>query len=1267
MEPNAANPSEPRPIRGVFVAVAGLTALVVLLALMMFDASFSLSSSTRLLVWCLVLPLLAAAFIVVRRRGIGRVSRTSLLDVSAFVLLLAAVVAVPSAGGHLRRALAPWTERPATAPVFRIVVSSKDVESAPGTSVALGGYLVRIGPNGELPQIVDLQLEDETRPLLVDADGSFAATVPTRTGTYRFALGTTTSERYRIDCRNAIVLLPGSKRCWIRPKYAQVNLQAFGTTTDLSPGEQSPMTVLAGSRCEWTLHVSTNAVELEARWLAPGNEGVPIRTEVREPGVVFVETTPRSGGTVEVAMKLADGSVGRLQFPVAVVADMPPSALAARGWRTAAKIEAKPGDRVEFFLNLSDDVAVMQAVVELRSDGDEAPTIVPLVFPGLGTPSAGGRVSFALPTGGGTVRARLAIEDGAPTPQRLLLPAIGFVEFTPTPQARSTAETMIERDREEWERSLTALDANLRTADRDRDRRREAEATIAGLSADYANGLEFATPLRTLEECRLAVSSAAADLDAATFVGDAARIDAARETLQDLLRSWSSRTPEIRSTVEGITARRLAAAALVLEAAAWPKERMTAEAGAATRLQLEGRIAQHLVLRQAVAAAAAAERATATRRLFALEADHRAWWTELREIQLQERMRLAEGLLVDLRRLVPNAERLRTSAAASGRILGLPLPAVDWVEPIDRALRTARGFESLTELEKAAAEWDRAAGRFNESISARSDPKEALRQLLAALDDLSRRRADRANADDTEEVARLLDFYGDFDRRPGWDERPLRLLFTRLREQAPEASIVEATREAIRRIAMEQNAMPSAEQRRITEAADWTAWKTELVRRLRTVEAGGDLVVPMRTDLSPHARHALERLATRANEERRESMPVDAAITLRELLRRSEAIVERPDAKATADDLLLEAAHRQVMVCSEPAPQLAGQREINALLAASALVATSRAYPEVWEACRIAEDSLRLGRPSVAADLNAARERLHFLASKRIGAITDRTLLARLRLQIPNLTGMDARARRQRMSEAVAELRFGREAEAKAALLARLERGPATNESEKRFQTELAILFADAEASLARNRRAEVAEALHGPPPPNECSRLTRRSKPGLLPDLSLVRELQDVAESLRRLRDVVGTRLDDGVHPPIGETLIKRWEDLRREAEELTATISRLVDQLTPGDAEEANRRAVLASMQSLVELWQPIRVGSAVQRTATAEQLSATSRDLLMRAKFRAATGANAIDQRSTEVGNALREASEALAKGDAAKAHDAVRRACARMLRD
>ena len=1284
-------PSEPRPIRGVFVVIVGLTASVVVLALMMFDAAIGLTSVQRMLFWCLLLPLLIGPLLVARRRGVGRAGKVSLLALSGLAFLLAAFVALPAAGGHLRRVFVPWSEAPAETPSFRIVVSSKDVEATPGATVALGGYLVRIKPTGPLPESVEVHAHGEPRSIPVDPDGSFAAAVVARTGTYRFVVGSVTSDEYRIDCRNTIELLPGSALTAIPPEYARSSLKL-----DFPPLESSA-TVIAGSRCEWSLHVKGSPTKLEAKWLNPGNEAAPIRTEVRAPGVVMIAATPTASGIVGLTMKLADGSVGAWTFPVVVVPDGPPDVVAARGWRTAATLAAKPGELFEWYLKLHDDVAVSRAFVELRDEREQAPILIPLVLTGIGTHEAAGRVSFALPSTVSRIRVQLVIEDNAPTPHRVVFPATGFLEIELSPQARPLAEQRIDRDRDEWLQALAACDAYLQIAVKALDRvdspgwlnecreqLREAEASVAGLDRDYFDGPEFAPLLRSLNATSTAARQAKVELEAASFAGDVTRTDAARSLLQLRLRDRQAANAVARSKIDGVTARRHAAAALLAELNAWPPGPWPADAGKAYRLQLQGRIAQHTDLRQAVAAESTAERSELRRRLFALETDHRRWSADVQTARVQARRRLVAGFTEDLLTLKKSSEPTRLAASDPARILGLPLPTGVWDEPIRTSFSGTRSLDMLAELEKAAAAWDQAAARMQQTIIARTDPKEALRQLDASLEDWSRRRAvKKSTPEDIAEVEGLLSFYRSFDVRKGWDDTSLVALRNRLEEQAPELSIVEASREALRLLKVEGDAAPTAEQRRAAEMTAWAEWKRELATMLRSLERKSDampapIFVPVRSDLPALDRHALEQLAARANEELRESLSMDAAIALRELQRRAEAIADRPDDKRNPDDLLLDAAHKQTVVAyafsgtlneADRLALAARQRELNAMLASAALVSLGRTHPEVWDACRAAEDGLRLGRSTAKEELETARDGLQFVAGLRIGAVSDLAILRRLRGRIPSLTGTDARQHRQRLGEAIAELRFGSATGSKAALVTRIARGPsaATPAAERQFHEALTTLFNQADAALARCARAERTSALHGPPAADERTRLTMLSKPGRLPDPAAVQELQDVAAKLRQLRDSVGTTLDESVNNPPGTAQVAAWHALRHEADALNDTSSRLASQAVPGGTEESTLRAVLVPLQTLCELWKPIRIEQAMMRAVTVDALMATSCNLLLKAKFRASAWRGETNEPLAQVGKLLRSATDSLASGEKDRADAAVRRAAELILKD
>ena len=277
--------------------------------------------------------------------------------------------------------------------------------------------------------------------------------------------------------------------------------------------------------------------------------------------------------------------------------------------------------------------------------------------------------------------------------------------------------------------------------------------------------------------------------------------------------------------------------------------------------------------------------------------------------------------------------------------------------------------------------------------------------------------------------------------------------------------------------------------------------------------------------------------------------------------------------------------------------------------------------------------------------------------------------MSALRAGLANLTASDGKLSRVRAAEVIADLRFGKSVAAKATLLARLERGPvaATPESGKQFTAELTILFDRAAAALAAYPRSDHVAALRGPAPADERTRLMRQAKPGRLPDAADVPELHAVAADLRRLRDEVGVRLDDGLGEPPTAAQTASWEELRREADELTRTAARLASRAVPGTAEETAQRAVLLPLQTLADLWRPIRIEQAMIRVATVDVLTASSRDLLMRVKFRAAGQPSEVDERAARIGRQLRTAAEHLARGETIPANGAVQAAITMILTD
>jgi hypothetical protein len=1252
--------SSPRSGRAAALAVLGVLWVALVAVAVRFDAAFDLPRGVRAIVFVALVVPLAGVWQVRPSRGAWPSRAVGGSALAACGLLALSLAFVPDSGTRVRRVLFPWTAPPPAAVNFRLVTATGDLAALRGEPLTLAAYLDRTGPAGELPTHAELTLTPldgdpaDAVTLAADDAGAFTHTVAAVTGSFRycFRVGPVEGESGTVTVVERTELLPDSTLTLAPPGYAA----RLGTRT--LGGPPATARALQFSRATLTLRFNHRPDRLGVTWTPADGTAAPLPVEAAGATATCAWELRTSG---ELAVRLGPSGPPVCQCVVTVATDAPPAFDRAPVWPAAAR----PGDRLPLDVRARDDVSVASLAVEFRCNADPAVHAVPLTVPGLGTATADGVAFVPLPPGakvGDALHARLVAADGrldparGLTPQRAADPADGWATFPVTADARPPAEQAAAGRCDELTRDLARLDKRLAAAIADFDhaagltaeqrlRLRRAEESLrvtAGEAGALARGLraggDFDALRRPLAAVVAEVNGSAgtvADVLGRTEVtADALRrLDAARAGVGVARAALAPLSAEVAAATERrLAAGRLAELASTVRAidATRPAPEVRARLDTVGR-ELSGLSSTSPALQVAAAAWSADRARDLAAGVAALARDWHALGAELRAASgelRRERLRAATG---ELDRLEAAATAARRDTTASARAFALPTPDAGPLAAARDALSAGRGLDTLTELEAAAAAWDRTAARFAETADARREPREAIRQLDRVQADLARQFADGPDTPATRArlglLQRALVELADGVAGKAGPPRAAReaLTFVAAALADPTRDPRPATATARRELATWAAATPTLAARRSAAAEDAAGLQKSLAAarnpdgltaasiagwrsRLAKIDAAESPVIGQRLAVLGRA---LDNLAADLGEPGAGDGPADLAEAVRQAAFLADDLAGHPPADTRAAEIAL----RQRLLAdpaTRPADPAAEQRAITRGLTEAAARGLRPVAAEAIERSRELEPVWARTPDATAVTATVAATR--GLARHLEASETDAERWGRLRAAwaepsgFQKLTPAEAVAeqsrRADRLGEAVAATRAGPAQPLKLRLAEQLRQLAAATDPTRQARHRAAA--GELLGQLAEATRGQPALRAAGPPPRDAGDTRVSLAGVGLWPEPGHAATARRLAGDLRALGRATSEAFSASGRWPAGDAF-------KTQLARLTELTTRLGDlsRRTPADDPVGRRlAAALTSARGAVAEATAGRAGEtlAATRVASANAWAAT-----------------------------------------------------------
>lgn len=767
------------------------TALTAATAAMLLDAAFHLSGLLRSLLlvgWLAFVGFLAYRIFQSPVQHFG--DRLGRAWPFALFLTLMPLLFLPGTGERVRRFALPWYTPPVEVP-FRVVVSSGNPVVKRGDPITLSAYLAPTRPDVALPKDAVLVIRqadhDKRLPMLGGESGGFhlVQTAVAETFAYRVEAGEGASEWHTVTAADPIAVAEGTTITIHPPRYAEgivppVTRPGFAEFESLQFGTAALTLKFTAPPADAYLHwkpthprhggPTSFPVRLVADRLT-GTADVPIPTD----------------GTL--TLVLVGEQTLRCEYPTAVRAtlDAAPQFAKVAGLTNGPR-EARPDDRVSIELIAHDDLELVAVLVEYCVNGNEAAIRTEAVrLGGVGTKRAEGTFTFALSgkaKDGESLHLRVRVRDNRSlaeprlSPQEAVFPPTGWAVLRLNPYAKPLAEQEVHGQRDKVRDRLTAVAALVRDAAA-QVKMVQAEAPGDGsLSADQAVRLRSAREKTVDAAKQLADLAAETDLTPAlrSLAGDLrgvaenqlrpaeAMIRAAEpdptqagrakslttaatklaETLAKLAELEARNESIARARLDQTAVRQLAEDQLALaeEPGHSPDELAKKQRDLLTRLSRA--VNESDLLKGATHAALAEALRDLLDRATKLADDQAQLNAAAARTEQTARTRRTADLAKQQKDLAERAAALAERTSSAARVAGTS-PADR--RPFDLAaerLTSGNPLDAVSEQEKAARELDRLAEALTRAAAARTDKREAARQIARWQDDLRRRHADAA-------------------------------------------------------------------------------------------------------------------------------------------------------------------------------------------------------------------------------------------------------------------------------------------------------------------------------------------------------------------------------------------------------------------------------------------------------------------------------------------------------------------------------------------
>lgn len=702
-------------------------------------------------------------FVLRPRRAVVALTATALAGLS--------IVLVPDVRPRAIRFIVPWYQPPPKRIRARIVVPSGDPVIRRGEPVTLTAYREGDSQPG-LPARVELRPEagsEIAEPLELDASGATYYRVPAVTVplSYRFMVGSLASDWHTVHPVDPVNLTDDS-RLTIRTGKSDTVTQPLRDAPDIHCERGCELD------CVWVFNRRPVHVTLD--WRPQGEPGarptvLPL-TMSRDGLTATCRFRPGDSGLVTLRMQAEHDYQTIWKVRVVVEPDPLPRWVVVDGLNRFVR-DVQPQTVIPVDIQVEDNRGVEQVWVEIDTGGTGEPQRLTVPVADRGTKRVSGSVRIPQPDGlqpGDRYRVRLAATDhtdinpGVDPGDRVSYePATGWYELRINPEAAPTSEQAIRGQHEQIqqvlnattqtldtiETALVALNKNSHPVDgwslnlsiRLGDARQELNQTrdrwkllqrdceiVPDLHALTVALSEMDTQL--LSRCERSFRGAVLEPDpkrrAAQFEDGIAALQQMNRRI-GWLAEWSTEAAALRFARERL---RLLSQSEIEESVADP------QSVEAVRARQRDRLRTVLTVIHDTPALTTALRSHQRRELQQFAQRLRQLAAEQQQLdQVRARTRTAwqhqslAAVLEAQQKLIAECRKLAVLSVTPVQIAGVaPFDPTAWLNAEQR-LRQLRLPDTLIEQEKAARELDRIAVALSKAAEARSDTREAIRQL----------------------------------------------------------------------------------------------------------------------------------------------------------------------------------------------------------------------------------------------------------------------------------------------------------------------------------------------------------------------------------------------------------------------------------------------------------------------------------------------------------------------------------------------------------
>jgi hypothetical protein len=745
-----------------------------------------------------------------RRAAPGRSARRLSWLTAGLCLVAAAPFLVrPASSIELAgRFLFPW--RTAFAAPYALEVTPGDVFTATGRPLALTATIHPKKDGVALPESSTLVITDESGQatrlrMLADRADTFSLKLDRVAGsfTYRIEAGDAVGESFHVTAVEPVELAADSPDIKVTPpEYARKSLE----TETLHVGVD--FSALQYSHAVFDLRFTRPAVAAYVEWTPePLRKGMLKETQrlpvelIGDATAGRVELPVRGAGTYRLVMEAEHGIRTELEpRSVAARPDQPPAFTKVTGSDELKTV--LPYDRIPLEIGVADDIGVSAAAVEYRIGAGPIVT-EPIELQGAGTREAAGRHLLQFDgrvKEGDEIHYRLRVADNRRVPdadlepQTVYHPADRWRMLKIARQATPLAQQEIAAQRDEIDKRLEAIKADLLKEQRGVYKLKQESAQQSTLAADQKKDLkelrqenqridtalrdlarDFAeTPAlqpitervesvadqemrRSADALKKADKDSTADERAPQLTASDSELTKALERLEDLRRLnervAQERLDQMKLQFAADRQQRLADRANELTAKD-PVKDSTTKPDAEGLKKDQGELAQDVAklteqseaLRQALDAARAQQAQELAQRAKELAEDQRRLADASKETNREQMTGQLAELANKQRALADKANKLAEETKEATEAARTKPLRPDAAKQATESLTKGDAGEAMNHQERATREFDRVANELDKAIRLGRDPREAAKQLARLEEGLQKRAGEAKDA-----------------------------------------------------------------------------------------------------------------------------------------------------------------------------------------------------------------------------------------------------------------------------------------------------------------------------------------------------------------------------------------------------------------------------------------------------------------------------------------------------------------------------------------